>query len=76
MQEGPSGEKQETAAGGSKAKVKVKSIDLPVVVNSVRQLGASVLNNFVEYEVSHGLLVSDHEEHDVHDIEPRWMNKI
>lgn len=49
----------------------MKSIDLPVVVNSVRQLGASVLNNFVEYEVSHGLLVSDHEEHDVHDIEPR-----
>lgn len=48
--EGPSGEKQDPAAGGSKAKAKVKSIDLPVVVNSIRQLGASVLNDFVEYE--------------------------
>lgn len=74
MKEGPSGEKQDPAAGGSKAKVKVKSIDLPVVVNSIRQLGASVLNDFVEYEVS--LHVSDHEEHDVQDIETRWMKKI
>lgn len=45
-------EKQDPAAGGSKAKVKVKSIELPVVVNSIRQLGASVLNDFVDYEVS------------------------
>lgn len=76
MKEGPSGEKQELVAGGSKAKVKVKSIDLPVVVNSVRQLDASVLNDFVEYEVSHGLHASDHEEHDVQEIEPHWLKKI
>lgn len=61
MKEGPSGENQDPAAGGSKAKVKVKSIDLPVVVNSVRQLGAPVLNDFVELEVSHDHHVSDHE---------------
>uniref|UniRef100_H3DJ04 Heat shock protein family A (Hsp70) member 4 like n=1 Tax=Tetraodon nigroviridis TaxID=99883 RepID=H3DJ04_TETNG len=48
--EGPSGEKQDPAAAGSKAKVRVKSIDLPVVANSIRQLGESVLNDFVEYE--------------------------
>lgn len=50
-------EKQDPAAGGSKAKVKVKSIDLPVVMNSIRQLDTSVLNDFVEYEVSLGLKV-------------------
>ncbi|XP_003962711.2 heat shock 70 kDa protein 4L [Takifugu rubripes] len=48
--EGPSVEKQDPAAGGSKPKVKVKSIDLPVVMNSIRQLDTSVLNDFVEYE--------------------------
>lgn len=77
MKEGPSGEKQDpaaAAAAGSKAKAKVKSIDLPVVVNSIRQLDASVLNDFVEYEVSHGLHASDHD--DVQDIEPRWLKKI
>lgn len=47
-------EKQDPVAGGSKAKVKVKSIDLPVVMNSIRQLDTSVLNDFVEYEVGHG----------------------
>lgn len=50
-------EKQDPAAGGSKAKAKVKSIDLPVVMNSIRQLDTSVLNNFVEYEVSLGLKI-------------------
>lgn len=66
MKEGTSGEKQDpAAAAGSKAKVKVKSIDLPVVVNSIRQLDASVLNDFVQYEVSRDLHVSGHEQHGV-----------
>lgn len=34
--------------------MKVKSIDLPVVMTSIRQLDTSVLNDFVEYEVSRG----------------------
>lgn len=46
------GEKQDPAAGGNKPKVKVKSIDLPIVANNIRQLDSSVLNDFVEYEVS------------------------
>uniref|UniRef100_A0A3P8UCI3 Heat shock protein family A (Hsp70) member 4 like n=1 Tax=Amphiprion percula TaxID=161767 RepID=A0A3P8UCI3_AMPPE len=49
-QEGASGEKQDPAAGGSKPKVKVKSIDLPIVANNIRQLDSDVLTNFVEYE--------------------------
>lgn len=49
--EGAAGEKQDPTAGGSKPKVKVKSIDLPVVVNNIRQLDGDVLANFVEYEV-------------------------
>uniref|UniRef100_A0AAQ5YUJ0 Heat shock protein 4 like n=1 Tax=Amphiprion ocellaris TaxID=80972 RepID=A0AAQ5YUJ0_AMPOC len=49
-QEGASGEKQDPAAGGSKPKVKVKSIDLPIVANNIRQLDSDVLSNFVEYE--------------------------
>lgn len=52
IQEGVAGEKQDPAAGGSKPKVKVKSIDLPIVANNIRQLDSSVLNDFVEYEVS------------------------
>ncbi|KAF0044382.1 heat shock 70 kDa protein 4L [Scophthalmus maximus] len=48
--EGASAEKQDPAAGGSKPKVKVKSIDLPIVANNIRQLDGDVLNNFVEYE--------------------------
>uniref|UniRef100_A0A669BIQ0 Heat shock protein family A (Hsp70) member 4 like n=1 Tax=Oreochromis niloticus TaxID=8128 RepID=A0A669BIQ0_ORENI len=44
------GEKQDPAAGGSKPKVKVKSIDLPIVINNIRQLDSDVLSNFVEYE--------------------------
>uniref|UniRef100_A0A8D3BL74 Heat shock protein 4 like n=1 Tax=Scophthalmus maximus TaxID=52904 RepID=A0A8D3BL74_SCOMX len=50
IQEGASAEKQDPAAGGSKPKVKVKSIDLPIVANNIRQLDGDVLNNFVEYE--------------------------
>ncbi|KAG7510044.1 heat shock 70 kDa protein 4L [Solea senegalensis] len=45
-----SGEKQDPAAGGSKPKVKVKSIDLPIAACTIRQLDSDVLNNFVEYE--------------------------
>lgn len=52
IQEGASGEKQDPAAGGSKPKVKVKSIDLPIVANNIRQLDCDVLNDFVEYEAS------------------------
>uniref|UniRef100_A0A7N6ACR3 Heat shock protein 4 like n=1 Tax=Anabas testudineus TaxID=64144 RepID=A0A7N6ACR3_ANATE len=48
--EGASGDKQDPAAGESKPKVKVKSIDLPIVANNIRQLDSDVLNNFVEYE--------------------------
>lgn len=52
IQEGAPGEKQDPAAGGSKPKVKVKSIDLPIMANNIRQLDSDVLNNFVDYEVS------------------------
>ncbi|KAF3701218.1 Heat shock 70 kDa protein 4L Heat shock 70-related protein APG-1 Osmotic stress protein 94 [Channa argus] len=48
--EGASGEKQDPAAGGNKPKPKVKSIDLPIVANNIRELDSDVLNNFVEYE--------------------------
>ncbi|XP_071383841.1 heat shock 70 kDa protein 4L isoform X3 [Centroberyx affinis] len=49
-QEGTAGEKQDPAAGGSKPKVKVKSTDLPILTNTIRQLDRGVLNDFVEYE--------------------------
>ncbi|MEQ2286410.1 Heat shock 70 kDa protein 4L [Ameca splendens] len=48
--EGAAGEKQDATAEGSKPKVKVKSIDLPIVANSIRQLDEDILTNFVEYE--------------------------
>nr|XP_061798092.1 heat shock 70 kDa protein 4L-like isoform X2 [Nerophis lumbriciformis] len=45
------GEKQESAAvAGSKAKVKVKSADLPIVASNIRQLDSEVLCNFVNFE--------------------------
>lgn len=47
------GDKQDQAASSSKAKSKVKSVDLPIWANTTRQLDQDVLNNFVEYEVSH-----------------------
>uniref|UniRef100_A0A8C4GRL9 Heat shock protein 4 like n=1 Tax=Dicentrarchus labrax TaxID=13489 RepID=A0A8C4GRL9_DICLA len=50
FQEGAAGEKQDPAAGGSKPKVKVKSIDLPIMASNIRQLDSDVLNDFVEYE--------------------------
>uniref|UniRef100_A0A8C8CXL4 Heat shock protein 4 like n=1 Tax=Oncorhynchus tshawytscha TaxID=74940 RepID=A0A8C8CXL4_ONCTS len=49
------GEKQDPAAGGSKPKVKVKSTDLPILANIIRQLDRGVLNDFVEYEDSNRL---------------------
>uniref|UniRef100_A0A3B5LLI7 Heat shock protein 4 like n=1 Tax=Xiphophorus couchianus TaxID=32473 RepID=A0A3B5LLI7_9TELE len=48
--EGAAAEKQDATAGGSKPNVKVKSIDLPIVANNIRQLDGDVLTNFVEYE--------------------------
>ncbi|XP_010877156.1 heat shock 70 kDa protein 4L [Esox lucius] len=48
--EGVPGEKQDPGAGGSKPKVKVKSTDLPILANNIRQLDRGVLNDFVEYE--------------------------
>uniref|UniRef100_A0A8C5E531 Heat shock protein 4 like n=1 Tax=Gouania willdenowi TaxID=441366 RepID=A0A8C5E531_GOUWI len=44
-------------SAGSKLKVKVKSIDLPIAVNNLRQLDSDVLANFVEYEV--GMIIQD-----------------
>uniref|UniRef100_A0A673C8L7 Heat shock protein 4 like n=1 Tax=Sphaeramia orbicularis TaxID=375764 RepID=A0A673C8L7_9TELE len=44
------GEKQDPTAVGNKPKVKVKSIDLPIMAKNIRQLDSDVLNNFVEYE--------------------------
>ncbi|XP_077587069.1 heat shock 70 kDa protein 4L [Stigmatopora nigra] len=45
------GEKQDPAAvAGSKAKVKVKSADLPIVASNIRQLDSEVLYNFVNFE--------------------------
>ncbi|XP_062295856.1 heat shock 70 kDa protein 4L isoform X2 [Scomber scombrus] len=47
---GAAGENKDPAAGGSKPKVKVKSIDLPIAANNIRQLDSEVLSNFMEYE--------------------------
>uniref|UniRef100_A0A8C1I515 Heat shock 70 kDa protein 4L-like n=1 Tax=Cyprinus carpio TaxID=7962 RepID=A0A8C1I515_CYPCA len=44
------GDKQDQGASSSKAKSKVKSVDLPIWANTTRQLDRDVLNNFVEYE--------------------------
>ncbi|KAM9841945.1 heat shock 70 kDa protein 4L [Aulostomus maculatus] len=48
--EGAAGDKQDPAAAGNKPKVKVKSTDLPIIANNIRQLDSDVLSNFVEYE--------------------------
>ncbi|KAM3870793.1 heat shock 70 kDa protein 4L [Diretmus argenteus] len=48
--EGAAGEKQDPAAGGSRPKVKVKSIDLPIMAKTIRQLDRDILNDLVEYE--------------------------
>ncbi len=50
------GDKQDQGASSSKAKSKVKSVDLPILANTTRQLDQDVLNNFVDYEVSHNSL--------------------
>ncbi|XP_051502760.1 heat shock 70 kDa protein 4L [Myxocyprinus asiaticus] len=43
-------DKQEQCASSSKPKTKVKSVDLPILANTTRQLERDVLNSFVEYE--------------------------
>ncbi|KAK0143342.1 Heat shock protein 4L [Merluccius polli] len=48
--EGVPGDKQDPAAGGSRPKSKVKSIDLPIITNTIRQVNKDILNDFVEYE--------------------------
>ncbi len=50
------GDKQDQGASSSKPKSKVKSVDLPILANTTRQLDQHVLNNFVDYEVSHNPL--------------------
>ncbi|XP_075964014.1 heat shock 70 kDa protein 4L isoform X3 [Anarhichas minor] len=52
-----SGDKPDPAAGASKPKVKVKSIELPIVANNIRQLDSDVLNDFVDYE--HQMIIQD-----------------
>ncbi|CAL8272823.1 unnamed protein product [Merluccius merluccius] len=49
-EEGVPGDKQDPAAGGSRPKSKVKSIDLPIITNTIRQVNKDILNDFVEYE--------------------------
>ncbi|XP_068607647.1 heat shock 70 kDa protein 4L [Brachionichthys hirsutus] len=49
-------ERQDQAAGGSKVKAKMKSIDLPIIAN-VRQLDGDILSDFVAYE--HQMIVQD-----------------
>ncbi|RVE57248.1 hypothetical protein OJAV_G00214120 [Oryzias javanicus] len=48
--DGAAGESQDLTAGGSKPKVKVKSLDLPIISSNIRQLDTEVLANFVESE--------------------------
>ncbi|XP_052001251.1 heat shock 70 kDa protein 4L [Xyrauchen texanus] len=43
-------DKQEQGASSSKPKTMVKSVDLPILANTTRQLERDVLNSFVEYE--------------------------
>lgn len=45
-------DKQEQGGSSSKPKPKVKSVDLPILASTTRQLDKDVLDNFVEYEVS------------------------
>uniref|UniRef100_A0A8C4TJQ2 Heat shock protein family A (Hsp70) member 4 like n=1 Tax=Erpetoichthys calabaricus TaxID=27687 RepID=A0A8C4TJQ2_ERPCA len=45
-----SGDKQEQSSGQSKAKVKVKSIDLPILAKTLRQVERDHLNSFIENE--------------------------
>uniref|UniRef100_A0A8C7U2H5 Heat shock protein 4 like n=1 Tax=Oncorhynchus mykiss TaxID=8022 RepID=A0A8C7U2H5_ONCMY len=49
--EGRPEDQQDPASGAlGKPKVKVKSTDLPILANTIRQLDRGVLNDFVEYE--------------------------
>lgn len=52
LKDGASPEKQEQSAGSSKPKSKVKSVELPILSCTVRQLDREILNRFVEEEVS------------------------
>lgn len=52
LKDGASPENQEQGAGSSKAKTKVKSVELPIHTCTVRQLDRELLNSLVEEEVS------------------------
>ncbi|KAJ3613693.1 hypothetical protein NHX12_019939 [Muraenolepis orangiensis] len=56
-QDGVPGDKQDPPAVGSRPKSKVKSIDLPIITNTIRQVNKDILNDFVEYE--HQMIVQD-----------------
>uniref|UniRef100_A0A8B9H1I1 Heat shock protein 4 like n=1 Tax=Astyanax mexicanus TaxID=7994 RepID=A0A8B9H1I1_ASTMX len=49
--DGASCEKQEQGAGSSKPKTKVKSVDLPILSSTLRQVDRELLNSLVEEEV-------------------------
>uniref|UniRef100_W5K2G4 Heat shock protein family A (Hsp70) member 4 like n=1 Tax=Astyanax mexicanus TaxID=7994 RepID=W5K2G4_ASTMX len=49
-QDGASSEKQEQGAGSSKPKTKVKSVDLPILSSTLRQVDREILNSLVEEE--------------------------
>uniref|UniRef100_A0A8B9H2I0 Heat shock protein 4 like n=1 Tax=Astyanax mexicanus TaxID=7994 RepID=A0A8B9H2I0_ASTMX len=49
-QDGASCEKQEQGAGSSKPKTKVKSVDLPILSSTLRQVDRELLNSLVEEE--------------------------
>uniref|UniRef100_A0A3B1KCC6 Heat shock protein family A (Hsp70) member 4 like n=1 Tax=Astyanax mexicanus TaxID=7994 RepID=A0A3B1KCC6_ASTMX len=48
--DGASSEKQEQGAGSSKPKTKVKSVDLPILSSTLRQVDREILNSLVEEE--------------------------
>ncbi|XP_066576270.1 heat shock 70 kDa protein 4L [Amia ocellicauda] len=48
--EGTAGDKQDQNPGASASKVKVKSVDLPILSNTIRQLERDLLNSFMENE--------------------------
>ncbi|MBN3305586.1 HS74L protein, partial [Amia calva] len=50
FQEGTAGDKQDQNPGASASKVKVKSVDLPILSNTIRQLERDLLNSFMENE--------------------------
>lgn len=52
LKDSASPEMQEQGAGSSKSKTKVKSVELPILTCTVRQLDRELLNNLEEEEVS------------------------